>query len=160
MNPDPRRAIVERRDEIATQPRPAKLSHVDLAAEVAQVRETDDLYRVYRREWIVAHVEDRLPGDDERTAPMLMRCKEHFAAKYAGRVHPDDVAYECLGGAPHDIVQLKLRLPNLKGEFKTEALARAYVHSQVWLDAMVVARNSREDHTLRGYGIKKLSSAP
>lgn len=124
-------------------------------AGLTAVRETDDVYRVYRPEWIMVHFE-MASGDDELPQPLLRRVQEVFAERYAGRVHDTDVQFAASGAGINAVAQLLLRLPNIKGEFATEGHAHAYVREQGWGDATVVARNSKADHQLRQYSIRKL----
>lgn len=136
---------------------------VDLTAEVAAVRETDDVYRVYRPEWVIVFslVEPSYDSSDQ-TISLVGECREFFRRNYAGRVRPADMAVVVspgsvrAGGHTTTIVRLQLRLPTLKAEFKTEPYARDFVTAQGWGDATIVARNSRGDHELRGYGRRLL----
>jgi hypothetical protein len=142
---------------------------VDLPAEVTAVRETDDVYRVYRPEWVTVHLRSRsCPSSGSGLlAPLVAECREFFASQYAGRVRPEDmevaVTAELGAQAKHRqgnpatyVARLRLRLPNLKGEFKNEAHAHAFVAARGWQDATVLVRNSRGDHELRSYGRKLL----
>lgn len=108
--------------------------------------EPDDLFRLYRREWVQVYrsVAVSTAGRDEVEA--------HFMAKYKGRVRGDDVEFSKIPGTSI----LKLRLWNLKGEYKTEAYALQVVQGMGWSDVRVVKRNSREDYALREYGAKML----
>lgn len=136
-----------------TAPRPERLDHTDLRAEVAAVREADDLYRVYRPEWIFMWTET---GDT--VGPLVDKVRGYFEVTFAGRVRDEDVCIEVTGD-DRFLVRLKLRLPNLKGEFKYLPAARKFIRDEGWTDAVVVARNSRADHQLRSYGIRKLAGA-
>jgi hypothetical protein len=89
---------------------------------------------------------------------MIDCANEFFDAKYAGRVRDIDVRFVPRGLGAYATVQLQLRLPTLKGEFKTEALAIEFAVDQGWTDATVVVRNSKADHDLRNYGVKKLAA--
>lgn len=136
--PDPHRAVTDRRDQIAQEPRPAK------AAPSAPVRETDDLWRVYRPEWMVVGAARNVP-EAEVTLDFMFR-------EYEGRVRPEDVRRVVVG----DVRQLQLRLPNMRGEFKTKGRAEAYVRAEGWTDTTIVVRNSAQDHKLRSYGTRRL----
>lgn len=158
---EPNRAIVERREQIGAEPRPTTLSGADLAAEVSAARDADDLYRLYRPEWVIVYTADALavaPGAKEPLAPdeLVRYAHEHFELRYAGRVRPEDVRFTPAGVGPHARVHLELRLPNLKGEFKFEALARGYAVRMGWSNFQLVVRNSKLDHELRAYGVKRL----
>lgn len=156
MDSDPRRAIVDRREQVGAEPRPTRLSQVDLREQAGAVREADDLHRLYRPEWVSVHVEAAVDGD--RTPEALTEAAlAHFDAHYDGRVHSGDMRLAVAGAGPTARVALQLRLPNLKGEFKTAALAHAHATGQGWDDYTVVGRNTKADHELRGYGVKKLA---
>lgn len=132
-------------------PRPTPLSHTDIPAEVKAVRETDDVYRVYRDEWVIVYV-STVPT----VGTALQNCQGWFQATYAGRVHPEDVRYEHVGHGPHAMCQLQLRMPTLKAEWKTRELAERYIEAIGFTDAIIVARNSKADHEVRAYGVRKL----
>jgi hypothetical protein len=133
-------------------PRPVRLSPLDLSAEVAAVKETDDIFRVYRPEWVIVHT---IAGDDP--ADLLDQAHRHAEHTYAGRVKPEHIWFDVYNGADtHHWVHLHLLKPNLKGEFKTLQLARGYVTEQDWTDAEIVVRNSKRDHEIRSVGVKKL----
>jgi hypothetical protein len=147
-------AIGARREQIAGLDRAKRLSgdHVDVREQVEQVRETPDLYKVYLPEWIYVFTSTKV-GDEGRA-----ECEEYFAQKFEGRVYDHDVKYAptseaCPSSWPW---RLQLQLPNVKGEFKTQALAEEYVSRLCWEGAQVVARNSRAEYALRDYGQKKL----
>jgi hypothetical protein len=117
--------------------------------------DTDDVYRVYRPEWLIVDVTTRL-GDDPSDEAMIATARAVFDTKFAGRVHDHDVRYTTVGTGQHAQVLLELRLPNLTAEWKTRALAEKYVAGRGWSDATIVARNSKPDFDLRGYSVKKL----
>lgn len=131
-------------------------SHEVVELTGGNVRDTDDLYRLYRQEWItVFTASETAVGDDPGAA--ALEAMEHFEAKFRGRVHEHDVRIVAAGLHPHSArVHLQLRLPNLKGEFKYAYLAERYAEDQGWDDWTIVARNSKDDHDLRGYSVKKL----
>lgn len=133
-------------------PRPVPLTGTDIPAEVKAVRETDDLWRVYRREWVMLYVSTVPPQGTP-----LENCQRWFAANLDGRVYPQDVRYEPVGTGPHAVCRLMVAMPVMKAEWKTRELAERYVAGQGWTDAQLVARNSKADHELRGYGVRKLA---
>lgn len=134
-------------------PRPAKLSPLNIQAEAATVRETDDVYRVYRPEWVIVCVFG-VPAE----GAALEQAHRYFQENYAGRVHPEHARFEHVGAGPHAVVYLQLKLPTLKGEFKYAFLAQRHAEKQGWSDWSIVARNSKADHELRSYGVKRLAS--
>jgi hypothetical protein len=113
------------------------------------VHETDDLYRLYRQEWVIVHT---VSGDGEIAEPFVVQAHQH------GRDTYPELAPEMLGleahtdNAGHFWVHLKLFKPNMKGEFKHERDARRFAEKQSWLVTEIVARNSKRDHVLRNFG--------
>lgn len=148
--PDDRGAIVARREAVAGMERPAKLSSVDVGEEVRKVRETSDTYKVYVREWLVVFVSDAA-GDAG-----VEECRRRFREKYEGRVRDEDVRVEGTSRKFPDRYgsRLMLCLPNVRGEFKTLALAEEFAGK--FDGAVVVGRNSRDEYELKNYGLKKL----
>jgi len=141
-----------RREQIASLARPSRLaaSAVDIKEEVAQVRETNDLWKVYRPEWIRTF-SSKAVGEAGKT-----ECEKHFEEKYKGKVSADDVRYMPTSAANPDKYpwRLELKLPNIKGEFKTKDLAESYRASKEWDDAVLVSRNSKAEHDLKAYSKK------
>lgn len=142
-SPDPRAAIVERREKIAAEPRPTQLSD-DLSG-IA----TPDLWRVYRHEWVIVYVTEDGEGATERVT-------NYVGDKLLGRVVADDYRTVVEGEGQYAVLQVQARLPNMRGEFKHREDAHAYVAEQGWLDATIVQRNSPADYELRAYGTKRL----
>jgi hypothetical protein len=140
---DPGAAIVGHREQIAAEPRPTRLGEAPINVEV------EDLWRVYRPEWLIVYVtEDDADGQT--------RMSDHFQNNFAGRVKEHDARRVVDGEPPNAVLQLQIRKPNMRGEFKHHSDAEAFVAEQGWTDATIVTRNSREDHELRAYGTKRL----
>lgn len=138
--------------------RPEKLSDLNLQAEAAVVRETEDLYRLYRREWVIVHTVSG-EGDPQHhvpAEPFVTQARTWVEDTYAGRVESRDVQLVAhTDGANAFWVHVKVRKPNLKGEFKQAFLAQRHADKQGWHEVEIVGRNSRRDHELRNHGIKK-----
>ena len=163
--PDPRQAITAHRDQLAAEPRPERLTHTDLAADVHAAQAAASWYRVYRPEWVIVYTAHAAtmdprplsePTSPERHVELARAAIEYFEAHYLGRVRDGDVRLFLSGRGAHAVVLLQLRLANLTGVFKTEELALDFAADHAWTDTTIVARNSRLDHELRGYGVKKL----
>ena len=112
---------------------------------VAEVRETQDVHRVYVYEWITMF-----------TSRSKEKCEARFEERYRDRVREDDWRITVVGDTHYE---LQLRLPNVTAEWKTAKLAYAYVAEKGWgnVEATVVARNSKADHDLRKYGMVKIA---
>jgi len=146
-------AIADRRDQVKAFDRPEKLSDTDIASEVQLARETADTFKVYVPEWVIMFT-SKAPHAEGGQA----EAEAFFATKYEGRVEDTDVRYEPASRVFPDKfpTRLFLRLPNVKGEFKTKLHADDFVEKSGLAEAQVVARNSRNEHKLKDYGIKKL----
>ncbi len=153
--PDPRRAVVERREAVAAEPRPTPLHSTDVAEQVSAARDSDELYRLYRPEWQIVNVTSRL-SDDPSDEAMLTAARAHFEDKYAGRVRDEDVRYVTSGSGRHALVQLHLRMPTLKGEFRYAFDAQRHAEANGWSQWDIVVRHSDADRRLRAYGVTKL----
>lgn len=112
---------------------------------VAEVRETEDVHRVYVYEWIAMF-----------SARSKEKCLARFEERYRDRVREDDWRVTVVSA---DYYELQLRLPNVVAEWKTAKLAYDYVAEKGWgnAEATVVARNSKADHDLRKYGTVKIA---
>lgn len=138
---DPRAAIVGHREQIASEPRPTRLG------EVATNVEAEDLWRVYRPEWLIVYVTEVDEGAEARAAEVALD-------RFAGRIRADDCRVVIDETAK--VLQLQVRKPNMRGEFKHLTDASSYVAEQEWDDTTIVQRNSPADHELRAYGTKRL----
>jgi len=148
--PDPCRAVVDRREQLAAEPRPRPV----------MVTTTDtvemDMFRLYRREWTIMYTA-AVNDNGYQDADLLPACRTHFETTFAGRVRDEDVRYELVDEGTAGVRgRLLLRLPVLKGEFKHATAAFDWAVEQGWDDVMIVPRNSAIDHNLRSYSIKKL----
>lgn len=114
---------------------------------MTDTNQAHDLFRLYRPEWITVFTTHE--GAD--------RAITYFETTYRGRVYDTDMKIiDSSAGSAVARVQLQLRLPNLKGEFKHAYLAQRHAETQGWDEWTIVARNSKADHDLRGYSVKKL----
>jgi len=168
--PDPRKAVVDRREQLAGQSRPT--SHTDVGQQVQDSLGTDDLVRLYRPEWVIVHTETHEPGRGDDRVDLATAAQAYGVTHYAGRIHPEDMRVQTAGSGTSVRVHLQLRLPTLKGEFTATEAAHAHAAAQGWQPAqpteagtpvddgyLVVTRNSRDDHDLRAYSVKKLPTS-
>jgi hypothetical protein len=120
-----------------------------------------EITRVYRPEWIIVFFAG--PGDavDDDTGLDIVRrtVAEHFEERYRGRVHDEDHRIEYTGEGITFVATLLLRLPTMKGEFKSRVYAERFVTDKGWADTTLVTRNSPEDYALRNYSITMLPEA-
>lgn len=154
--PDPRDAIVARREQIADEPRPKPL--YVMGGRITDEPPDGEIYRLYRPEWVVMYTAVHEPNGAAGYRPedLALACWEHYKLRYVGRVFDTDTRID-LDNAEHPTVaRLMLRLPTMKGEFKHPTLAYEFGQGQGWDEFTVVERNSQADHDLRAYGTKKL----
>lgn len=115
----------------------------------------DAPWRVYLAEWVTVWTSDA--DGPEGKAEAL----QHFREKYRGRVRDEDwgVVPAFAGGElecpPYCV---RLRLPNLQGEYKDEADARwsFTVHAGQEESPRIVRRGSEQEQVLLDYGRKML----
>jgi hypothetical protein len=118
-----------------TEHRPSRIGDVDIHDAVAQVRETEDVWKLYRKEWLL------VPGGE--------------LANYEGRLLPEDIKHSANWGGGNNYV----RLWNVKGEFKTRELAETHAALVTQGEVRVVARSSRDEQQLKAYGKRMLPKA-
>lgn len=144
------------RAEVEALPRPdigvAGLDSRGVMAEARKAAEIDTTTRVYRKDWLF---------DTRHTTEEGARI--HFATKYAGRIIDDDWRITPAPIGPG--VYLEIRKWNILGEFKTQELAEEFVQTNRAVvpdteDVRIVTRNSRDEHLLMDYGVKKLVNTP
>ena len=148
------------RDAVAAEPRPARQDHTSLADEIA-AHDDADTWRVYRPEWVnvyAAAVSERELTDraDASLEPEVRQAWAHFEAPYAGRIRPEDARVDLSVGSAGAIARLALHRPNLTAEFITRERAAAWADGQGFDDAVIVERNSRAEHDLKAYGVRRL----
>ncbi len=154
--PNPRDAVVARREQIADEPRPKPL--YVMGGRLTDQPPDGEIYRLYRPEWVVMYtaVHDPHSVDSYRPEDLAVACADHFRLRYAGRVADADTRVDLDDAERPTMARLMLRLPTMKGEFKHPTLAYEFGRDQGWDEFTVVERNSQADHELRAYGTKKL----
>lgn len=116
--------------------------------------DNDDLWRLYRREWVIVHTIERR-GNDGRNA--FTAAMEWIAENLEGRVGEKDVQIELnTDQASLFWAHVKVFKDNLKGEFKYFQGAERHAVSQGFDEYTIVPRHSKLDHDIRNYGVKKL----
>lgn len=118
-------------------------------------KETEDIWRLYRREWVAVHTLDTIRADDAR--PLYEAGRQWAQDNLTGRVDPADVnismSTDTLGTFWGQVIVFK---DNLKGEFKERTNAELYARVKQWDEYTIVPRNSKADHEIRSYGVRKL----
>lgn len=120
------------------------------------IRETDDIWRLYVREWVIVHTITM----SAVTVDPVVEVAEAWAEKnLAGRVRPDDIRFD--GGTDSALlywVHVLVFKENLKGEFKHYSGAEYFAVNQGYEEYVIVPRNSKTDHDIRSYGVRMLGS--
>jgi hypothetical protein len=111
-------------------------------------KETDDIWRLYVREWVTVHTVT-MTGVDARNA--VLAADEWARDNLHGRVHDKDTDLASLFW-----VHVRVFKDNLKGEFKHRLAAENSARTRGYEEYTVVARNSKSDHAIRSYGVTKL----
>lgn len=117
--------------------------------------ETDDAWRLYRREWVIAHTTDTITADDGK--PSFDQAMAYIKDNLKGRLRDDEINIEVnTDAAGHFWAHVITFKDNLKGEFKNVNNARGHAMAQGYDEYTIVPRNSKSDHDIRSYGVKML----
>jgi hypothetical protein len=118
-------------------------------------KETEDLFRLYVPEWVVAHTITVASDTDGR--PAFDQARDWIEQNLTGRVHEQDIQLVLnTDGAGLFWAHIKVFRDNLKGEFRYRSGAARFAEDTGFEEYTIVARNSKHDHEIRSYGVKKL----
>lgn len=118
------------------------------------IPDNDDLWRLYRREWVIVHTVHRR-GEDARDA--FTAAMEWIAENLKGRVEDNDTQIQVhTDQAGLFWAHVMVFKDNLKGEFKYMQGAERHAIAAGYDEYTIVPRNSAIDHDIRSYGVKKL----
>lgn len=122
-------------------------------------KETSDIWRLYRREWVIVHTVDGV-GDPEVVPPSLPvfdAARDFVNEHLSGRVRDEDVQL-VMNTDGHNTFWCHVQIykETLKGEFKHVEHAQFYAVNAGYEEYVIVPRNSKSDHNLRNYGVVKL----
>lgn len=132
-------------------------------------KETEDIHRLYRREWVTMHtVSENVVIDHEHNPepayPVVQQGQQWLRDNLLGRVREQDIRLVAHIDDPSPAdgqtvliwVDVQVFKENLKGEFKYPTGASGYAEEQGYDEYVVVVRNSKQDHQIRSYGVTKL----
>lgn len=122
---------------------------------MTDVHETEDVFRLYREEWVIV---ETVSGTGDRAQPFVELAYRFITDTYEGRV--PEHRFRVMANtdkAGHFWVHVTMLRPNMKGEFKYAHLAQRHAEKKGYAHYEVVSRNSRRDHELRAYGVRKMS---
>lgn len=120
-------------------------------------RETDDTWRLYRREWVIVHTMSKT-GDAEDTAHLLFdELRAWMTENLTGRIKENDMQIE-MNTDQHGSfwAHAKVYKDTLKGEFKHVEAAQNHATVNHYEEYVIVPRNSKSDHDIRNYGVVML----
>lgn len=118
------------------------------------VKDTNDVFRLYCREWVTAQTITTTAFDG---IPAFELAKEWVAQNLAGRVHEKHIRITVdTDGNTAFWSNVLIYKDNLKGEFKHAENAQAYALLKKFDEYTIVPRNSKSDHDIRNYGVVKL----
>jgi mannose-6-phosphate isomerase class I len=120
-------------------------------------RETDDIWRLYRREWVTVHTMD-LKSDAVDAAHLLFdQIRAWMTEHLTGRVEEKDMNIEMNTDNQGSFwAHALVYKDTLKGEFKYVEAAQHHAIARGYTEYTIVPRNSKSDHDIRSYGIVKL----
>lgn len=115
--------------------------------------ETEDIWRLYTKQWVIAHTTDTV-----QDGPAALAAANAWAeANLAGRVLPDEIACEVRSdGAGSHWAHVWVFKDNQVGEFKHQRAAELHAEAEGFEEYVAVVRNSKSDHDIRSYGVRKL----
>jgi hypothetical protein len=122
-------------------------------------KETDDIWRLYRREWVTVHTVEGDGDPDELipAQPIYSLATQWATANLEGRVRDEDVRVEMHTDTNTFFwAHIQVFKDNLKGEFKNVENAQYYASTNGFDEYVIVPRNSKSDHDIRSYGVVKL----
>lgn len=117
-------------------------------------KETDDIWRLYTREWVTVHT-ITMTAEDGR--PVFEAARAWVKENLDDRVRDDDVKLILNTDLGTQFwAHVQVFKDNLKGEFKYVENAQAHASRQGYDEYVIVPRNSKSDHDIRSYGVVKL----
>ena len=118
------------------------------------MKETDDIWRLYRREWVIVHTITMSPP---AARPVVDEARRWATDNLAGRIRDEDISLVAhTDGKLLFWCDVKVFKDNLKGEIKYVEAAQIHAVQQGWDEYVIVPRNSKSDHDIRSYGVVKL----
>jgi hypothetical protein len=118
-------------------------------------QETDDLWRLYHREWVIVHTITRKGDQDGR--PAFEEIRQWMIENLTGRVLATDMRIILnTDNAGTFWAHAEVFKDTLKGEFKYVQLAQQFAVQQKYDEYVIVPRNSKSDYDIRNSGVVKL----
>lgn len=121
--------------------------------------EIDDIWRLYRREWVIVHTIDGTLDHEHivAAAPVFEAACQWAKDNVVGRVRDEDVNIQL--NTDNDTrawAHVRVFKETLKGEFKQRSNAEVFASINNFDEYTIVPRNSPADHDIRNYGVTKL----
>lgn len=125
-------------------------------AGVKASREHEGIVRVYRIEPLIVHTTPAC----RHGATAMAQARAWVERNLADRVGQLPVEYSTAEAGTEITVAVTVHAPVMKGEFKHHDAAKAWLCRQVgWnhTEVEIVAKNSKRDHEIRAFGVKRQS---
>lgn len=125
------------------------------------MKETEDIYRLYHREWVTAYSVSVKYDQTEHPGgpiyPAMDAAREWAEENLTGRVKAEEIRFDAqTDNKVWMWVHVKVFKDNLKGEFRERNAAELTSHIKGYEEYTIVVRNSRADHAICDYGRVKL----
>lgn len=118
------------------------------------MKHSDDIYRLYIREWVAVHTLSNIAKDGK---PLFDLAMAWIAENLRGRVREEDINVEMFTNQCSNFwCHIQVFKDNLKGEYKTRSAAELIASINEYDEYTIVVRNSPADHEIRNYGVTKL----
>lgn len=114
--------------------------------------ESDDIFRLYTREWVIVYTTANHDGCAAATVQAIGWAEENLT----GRVRDKDIQLDTQTDGTAYWVHVKVFKENMKGEFKQLTAAETHAMIHQYDEYTIVPRNSAADHEIRNYGVTKL----
>lgn len=124
--------------------------------------ESDDIFRLYVREWVVMHsidmtITDAIDTTTGLAGPLFDKAVAWAAENLKGRIRDEDMQLTMFTDqVSHYWCHVQVFKDTLKGEFKRFGTAEHFALSSNFDEYTIVTRNSPADHDIRNYGVVKL----
>jgi hypothetical protein len=120
-------------------------------------RETNDIWRLYRREWVIVHTISLTSDEVDAAHQLFDQIRSWMTEHLTGRVKEQDMDIELnTDDAGHFWGHAKVFKDTLKGEFKYVEAAQTHAMIHQYDEYVIVPRNSKSDHDIRNYGVVML----
>lgn len=120
-------------------------------------RETDDIWRLYHREWVIVHTINLNSSAVDAAHVLMDQVRAWMTENLTGRVKEVDMQVEMSTDNQGAFwAHAMVFKDTLKGEFKQVDAAQMHAKIHKYDEYVIVPRNSKSDHDIRNYGVVML----